>query len=356
MPRRLRSRSSSAHDSVDSRSHRPPRPVPWCRRRGPRRAPGSTGGPAPAAPGNAPRPPSRTRSPGPTGHGDRTPGGRPASRPTAAADNPAAEPKNPSRAGTKSPVDSPCRYSSGNTSATLGSCGTTAARSPSGTGPAARSPDRLGGHPPAAPAPPPPQQRSGPPAHGRARYAPPAAARAHHVRRRGQPDSRRPRPPTRRRASAWHLRGPARPDPRATRHRQPHRLLHSACGVTLLTGVAAPVSHLGWSSRRVRRALVQEGHPQLQVIPHSRSTDCPRWLRERRSSTGHSSQRNSAGWAIDGPTLEVDDRPSRSMSGAACRASSGRVDDAAPSECPHLRKRTDSSELRICEDCRKVNP
>lgn len=34
----------------------------------------------------------------------------------------------------------------------------------------------------------------------------------------------------------------------------------------------------------------------------------------------------------------------------------GRVDDAAPSECPHLRKRTDSSGLRICEDCRKVNP
>jgi hypothetical protein len=37
-----------------------------------------------------------------------------------AADSPAAEPKNASNAGTKSPVDSPCRYSSGSTSATLG--------------------------------------------------------------------------------------------------------------------------------------------------------------------------------------------------------------------------------------------
>jgi hypothetical protein len=36
------------------------------------------------------------------------------------ADNPAPEPKNASSAGTKSPVDSPCRYSSGSTSATLG--------------------------------------------------------------------------------------------------------------------------------------------------------------------------------------------------------------------------------------------
>src|SRR4029453_1737063 len=44
----------------------------------------------------------------------------PSSRPTAAADSPAAEPKNASSAGTKSPVDSPCRYSSGSTSATLG--------------------------------------------------------------------------------------------------------------------------------------------------------------------------------------------------------------------------------------------
>ncbi len=37
-----------------------------------------------------------------------------------AADSPAQEPKNASRAGTKSPVDSPCRYSRGSTSATLG--------------------------------------------------------------------------------------------------------------------------------------------------------------------------------------------------------------------------------------------
>ena len=37
-----------------------------------------------------------------------------------AADSPAAEPKNAANAGTKSPVDSPCRYSSGSTSATLG--------------------------------------------------------------------------------------------------------------------------------------------------------------------------------------------------------------------------------------------
>ena len=36
------------------------------------------------------------------------------------ADNPAAEPKNPSRAGTKSPVESPCRYKSGRTSVTFG--------------------------------------------------------------------------------------------------------------------------------------------------------------------------------------------------------------------------------------------
>jgi hypothetical protein len=37
-----------------------------------------------------------------------------------AADNPAAEPKNAASAGTKSPVDSPCRYNSGSTSATFG--------------------------------------------------------------------------------------------------------------------------------------------------------------------------------------------------------------------------------------------
>jgi hypothetical protein len=36
------------------------------------------------------------------------------------ADKPAAEPRNRSNAGTKSPLDSPCRYSSGNTSATRG--------------------------------------------------------------------------------------------------------------------------------------------------------------------------------------------------------------------------------------------
>ena len=36
------------------------------------------------------------------------------------ADRPAPEPKNSSSAGTKSPVDNPCRYGSGNTSATLG--------------------------------------------------------------------------------------------------------------------------------------------------------------------------------------------------------------------------------------------
>jgi hypothetical protein len=36
------------------------------------------------------------------------------------ADRPAAEPKNSSNAGTKSPDDSPCRYSSGSTSATFG--------------------------------------------------------------------------------------------------------------------------------------------------------------------------------------------------------------------------------------------
>src|SRR5690606_6793536 len=34
--------------------------------------------------------------------------------------SPAAEPKNSSRAGTKSPVDMPCRYSSGSTSVTFG--------------------------------------------------------------------------------------------------------------------------------------------------------------------------------------------------------------------------------------------
>jgi hypothetical protein len=39
---------------------------------------------------------------------------------TVAADNPAPEPRNCSRVGPKSLVDSPCRYSSGNTSATFG--------------------------------------------------------------------------------------------------------------------------------------------------------------------------------------------------------------------------------------------
>ena len=37
-----------------------------------------------------------------------------------AADNPASEPRNCSKAGAKSELDSPCRYSSGNTSATFG--------------------------------------------------------------------------------------------------------------------------------------------------------------------------------------------------------------------------------------------
>jgi len=37
-----------------------------------------------------------------------------------AADKPAADPQNCSRAGTKSPDDRPCRYNSGNTSATCG--------------------------------------------------------------------------------------------------------------------------------------------------------------------------------------------------------------------------------------------
>ena len=36
------------------------------------------------------------------------------------ADSPALEPKNAARAGAKSPVDSPCRYSSGSTSVTFG--------------------------------------------------------------------------------------------------------------------------------------------------------------------------------------------------------------------------------------------
>jgi hypothetical protein len=37
-----------------------------------------------------------------------------------AADSPAAEPRNWPRAGTKSPLDSPCRYSSGSTSVIFG--------------------------------------------------------------------------------------------------------------------------------------------------------------------------------------------------------------------------------------------
>jgi len=37
-----------------------------------------------------------------------------------AADRPAVEPRNCSKAGTKSPEDRPCKYSSGNTSATCG--------------------------------------------------------------------------------------------------------------------------------------------------------------------------------------------------------------------------------------------
>jgi hypothetical protein len=36
------------------------------------------------------------------------------------ADSPALDPKNSSNAGTKSPLDSPCRYSSGSTSVTFG--------------------------------------------------------------------------------------------------------------------------------------------------------------------------------------------------------------------------------------------
>ncbi len=42
------------------------------------------------------------------------------SRVIVAGDRPAAEPRNCSSAGPKSPLDSPCRYSNGNTSATRG--------------------------------------------------------------------------------------------------------------------------------------------------------------------------------------------------------------------------------------------
>lgn len=42
------------------------------------------------------------------------------SRVTVAGDRPAVEPRNCSNAGTKSPLDSPCKYSSGSTSATPG--------------------------------------------------------------------------------------------------------------------------------------------------------------------------------------------------------------------------------------------
>ena len=42
------------------------------------------------------------------------------SRVIVAADNPAADPQNCSRAATKSPLDNPCRYNKGSTSATCG--------------------------------------------------------------------------------------------------------------------------------------------------------------------------------------------------------------------------------------------
>src|SRR5215217_2147630 len=59
-------------------------------------------------------------------------------------------------------------------------------------------------------------------------------------------------------------------------------------GVTLLTGVAAPVSHLGWSSRRVRRALAQEADPQLQVIPQPSGGHLPnRIALSRRARPNH---------------------------------------------------------------------
>jgi hypothetical protein len=52
----------------------------------------------------------------------------------AAADSPAGEPKNASNAGTKLPVASPCRYSSGSTAATLGLLRHYGGRITSGTG------------------------------------------------------------------------------------------------------------------------------------------------------------------------------------------------------------------------------
>jgi hypothetical protein len=207
----------------------PRRPVPWCRRRARPRSPDSTAGPAPAAPGSGCRRPRRTHSPDPTGHAGRTPGSRPASWPAAdqrprltapprsrrTPPGPARSRRWTARAGTAAAAPQP----------PWGSCGTRAAGSPTGTGPARPSPGRPGDRPLAARVPGSHRPQSSPRAGGRGRCGPPAAGHPRHARQRARPGSRRPRPPRRQPACAWRPHGPARPDPRVARYAQPHRPL-----------------------------------------------------------------------------------------------------------------------------------
>jgi hypothetical protein len=126
-------------------------------------------------------------------------------------------------------------------------------------------------------------------------------------------------------------------EPDITRERRsPASPLHSACGVTLLTGIAASVSHLGWSSRRVRRALERRDRPQLQVIPcrtrmagsHSDSLPAPgsvtadaTVLVNPREGTGGAPSRSSLLSCL----VEVSDPGRQGMMAGSTSGPSGRI-------------------------------
>ena len=182
------------------------------------------------------------------------------------ADRPAAEPKNSPSAGAKSPLDIPCRYISGSTSATLGLLrhhgGTMAERNRQslagvGVDPAVVDPRRLDLDP----------ARGGGDGAGLgvavAHHQPPATlARA---RRPALRCRRRPRLRGRRPASAGRPHGRSRrarpPAPRWRRHRS---LLSTSAFLPRRRSTASDYSF--WSTRKVRRALERVGDPQVLVI------------------------------------------------------------------------------------------
>ena len=220
----------------------------------------------------------------------------------AAADSPAAEPKNAANAGRSHQWTGHAGTTAAAPQPPWGSCGTRAARSPSGTGPARPSPGRPGGHPPAAPAPGSHPRQSSPRAGGHGRCGPPAAGHPHPARRRAWPGSRRPRPPGRRPASAGHPRVPARPGPGAARHGSGRRWLHSACGVPSPPAFTAPA---------LPGLVIREGTPRSH-------------LQTRSTTSGHTSssasrERRDAGMSV---AVRLQQQPGMRRWSSGCNAAS----------------------------------